>query len=120
MRVAIGSKETRWRWFTNETLGFSVELYGPTTTEFHTAMAKYGIGGSRPDLTSCIRFIADNWWRDFKDIEQASSGEPIPNTPQNRVALLEEVPVLWAYINNKIADFSSWVDEGNGGSGSDS
>jgi hypothetical protein len=117
LRVALNDDESRWRWFHYGRPEFSVELFCPTTSEMNRVAARFRVLNDDRDLKGLAKYIGENWFRDFRGIVDQND-DPLPNTIENRVALLDQVPGLMAWVQGRIADFSAWLDEGNGGSGS--
>lgn len=112
IQIDMQNPEARWRWFRYERDGksFEVELFGRTISEAEAASRKHG-----DNVRALQRHVADHWFRDFRGINGAD-GQPLPNTTETRVALMD-VPAVGTFIALKLADAGAWLDEGNAGSG---
>lgn len=117
LRVSLDDDTARWKWFAYPDRGFSLELYSPKASELARAASRYGLTTDKVDLAGFSKFIAEHWFRDFKGIVDQHD-QPLQNTAEIRGKLLENVPGLLAWAQGRIADFTSWLDEGNGDSGS--
>jgi hypothetical protein len=100
-----------WRWFKFPGTDFEVELRLVTRTEL-VASTK----GARDD--GYPKYVVEHWFRDFKNAKDVN-GVDIPNTPDNRLALLDDLD-LWRWMQDKFQSASEWREEGNGGSDSGS
>jgi hypothetical protein len=113
--TGLGSQ--RWKRFSNDKVGFSVEIYAPTTDEFAEFASKYRLGQRDADLPGMRRFVAKNWTRSFTGL-QKPDGTAHDDTPEIRALVFNEFTDVWSWILERIQDFSAWRDEGNAGSGS--
>ena len=101
--------EQMWRWFTMPGTDAEFELKLITRDE----LLKSNAAG---DTAVFANHVARNLMRGFKNLIDCN-GVDIPNTPDNRVVILQSLEV-WAFVQAKLLNAAEWHDEGKGDSGS--
>jgi hypothetical protein len=92
-------------------------LRRPATDEYMTLASRYKLGTANPNWSGMLKHIADHWWVGFKDANDRS-GSAIPNTPENRLKLLQVSEPLVSFILTQLRAEAGTDAEGNAASGS--
>ena len=101
--------EQMWKWFKMPGTDAEFEIKLITRDEFLKSNAT-------GDTSLFASHVARNLVRGFKNLLDCN-GVPIPNTPENRIVIMQSLDV-WSFVQSKLLATAEWSDEGKDVSGS--
>jgi len=106
----LGTEEDRWVWHTLSIgEGARLHLYMTDTQQLNRVRRKFVPNEDRQDLAGMQRYVARNWFDDFKEL-YTPSGEEIENTLDNRFKILQH-PGVWSEVQDVLTKGSSDIEE---------
>lgn len=111
--VNINPTGGEWSWYSFGKSGFEAELKVPTNQDFKFVFPSRE--NSDPEITR--QEICKRLFRDFRGAADGA-GKVIPNTLQNRIAILDHFG-LWKWMQEKLVEIAKSADEGNAEAASD-